>query len=96
MLGAFFVSPVVADARSAAGQAPASHVGARLAEHHARGDLYAPSPPDRSAMSATEAIRQALADPSSVSERSLRMEPVPNPDSARFQAWARMRFGVLA
>ena len=81
------------DGRSTAGQGPATHLGERLAQSHQRGDLY--QGPAATTLTAEQAIRAALADPSSVDEASLRMEPVPNPDSKRFEAWARMRFGVL-
>ena len=86
---------------SSRGNRPGSALGDRLAQNHPHGDLYeGSSSPNKhatrgSAFSTEEAIKKALADPSSVKESSLRMEPVPDPSSKRFEHWARMRFGVL-
>jgi hypothetical protein len=87
---------------SAHGNRPGSSIGNRLAQTHEHSDLHdgSSSSPNKlvargSAFSTEDAIKKALADPSSVKESSLRLEPVPDPTSKRFEHWARMRFGVL-
>jgi hypothetical protein len=89
---------------SVRGNRPGSSLGNRLVQNHIDKDIYeakSQSPTKlsnhtrSSAFNTEDAIKKALADPSSVKESSLRLEPVPNPTSKRFEHWARMRFGVL-
>lgn len=88
------------DARSISARAPESRTGDRLAQMHEKGGLYPPQkglsgPGLASYADPAEAIKKALSGTGRVAESSIRLEPVPEPGSRRFEAWARMRFGVL-
>lgn len=43
----------------------------------------------------SDLYRKVVTNPTAVDETTMRLEPPPNPDSGRFEAWARMRFGAI-
>lgn len=57
--------------------------------------LYPSSTLHSAANEVEDAVRSTFIRPGALSEAQLRKEPIPAADSAKFEHWARMRFGVL-
>lgn len=67
---------------------------ARTVTHVRRGSKFDAVPSHFTGGDVEDAVRAVLVDPTSVNDRGVRNEPVPAADSARFEAWAKMRFGT--